>query len=100
MGLLTSFLSDALHLLVTGLDVLCFFVVVRLLAHHLNFPGLTAFDNVGRPLVRWSVTHAQRGLDRINPRNRSEQTLLAYGLLIAATIRFLLAAVAAALSAA
>jgi hypothetical protein len=98
MSLLPSLLNDALHLVVTGLDVLCFFIVVRLLAHHLSFPGLTAFDNVGRPLVRWFVARVERGLDHISQRSRPEQTLLAYGLLIAATLRFCLAALAASLS--
>ena len=99
MGLLAGVLSDAVRLVITGLDVLCFFIVVRLLTRRLSFPGLAAFDNVGRPLVRWFITHLQRGLDHVSPGGRSEQTLLAYGLLIAAALRFCLAAFAAALSA-
>jgi len=99
MSLLASLLSDAVRLVITGLDVLCFFILVRLLTRRVSLPGLTAFGNVGRPLVRWFITHLQRGLDRVSPGGRSEQILLACGLLIAATLRFCLAALAAGLSA-
>jgi hypothetical protein len=99
MDLLANLLGDALHLVVMGLDVLCFFVVVRLLVYHWSHPGLSAFDNIGRSLVRWFVAHLERGLCHISSGNHSEQTLLVCGLLIAATMRLSLAAVAAALSA-
>ena len=98
MSLLAHFLSDAVRLVITGLDVLCFFIVIRLLAHYLSFPGLTASDDVGRHLASWFVTHLERGLDRVSPKRRSEQTLLAYGLVIPVTLRFCLAALAAGLS--
>ncbi len=98
MALLVSLLSDALCLTITGMDVLCFFIVVRLLARHLSLPGLTAFDNVGRPLVRWFIAHVERGLNRISPRNRSEQAVLACGLASVAMLRFCFAVIATVLS--
>jgi molybdopterin/thiamine biosynthesis adenylyltransferase len=98
MGLLPSVLGSVAHLAVTALDVVCFFILVRLLACRLSFPGLAAFASAGRPLVNWFVTQLERGLKPISARRPSEQTLLALGLLAAATIRFFLAALAAVMS--
>jgi len=83
MSLLLTLLCGCVHLLAMALDVLCFFILVRLIASRLPHPLLTAFERAGRPLVQRVTARLQGGLDYLGLGRWSEQTLVACALLAA-----------------
>ena len=51
MLILPLFFASIVHLMATGLDVLSFFVVVRILAQRWPRRPVLAFDQVGKPVT-------------------------------------------------
>ena len=79
-----------------GLDIVGFFVVVRVVALHWCIRPLLAFDQVGRPLVDPLVTAMQRVIpaDWLGQEPRRTRLVTAATLLAVAVCRFALNGVA------
>ena len=79
-----------IHLLITAIDILSFFVLARLLSYKCRYQWLQAFDAVGKPLIEWYGAAAQTFINRFNRKVNSKQALLAWGLLFLVVIRWIL----------
>jgi hypothetical protein len=75
-----------------AIDVVCFFILIRLLSRRFKHPWLTALDHAGEPLIRCLADHLGSVLPRLGVRLSSEHRLLAWGFLFAAVLRLSLVA--------
>ena len=92
MDLFWGLVSGLIYLVVMAIDVVCYFVLIRLLFRRFKHPWLTALDHAGEPLIRCLVDHLGRMLPRLGARVFSEHRLLAWGVLFAAVLRLSLVA--------
>ena len=82
MGIFGNLFFGLLYFAVLFIDVMSFFVLVRLVSSWRSYPWLARFDTVGQPLVNWFTTACvQKGLDRLGQKNWSDKTILVVGLL-------------------
>ena len=92
MRLIEALCVAVVGLVSLGLDIVGFFVVVRLLTLHWRIPLLLAFDRVGQPLVDPLVTAVQRAIpnDWMGQEPRRTRLATAATLLVVAVCRFAL----------
>lgn len=92
MNVFPGLVSGLICLVVMAIDVVCFFILIRLLSRRFKHPWLTALDHAGDPLIRCLVDHLSRMLPRLGVRVLSEHRLLVCGFLFAAILRLSLVA--------
>lgn len=92
MGLFEALFIPLVRLLTLGLDIVGFFVVVRVVTLHWCIRPLLAFDQVGRPLVDPLVTAMKRVIpaDWLGQEPRRTRLATAATLLTVAVCRFAL----------
>lgn len=76
MGIMTNLLLGFVHLVLLALDIICFFVIVRMLCHRVDRVWLKTFDSVGGPLVDLYVNYLQKAIKHISSKTFSQAALL------------------------
>ena len=79
-----------MYLPLIAIDVLIFFVIVRLLRCKWTIPCLEAFDTTGTPVVDWFSDHIERILSRLSNKTFSQITQLSIGTSILILVRIFL----------
>ena len=82
--------AGLIYFLIIGIDVLSFFIIVRVIRPHWSPSLLVAFDSAGKPLLDWLITRLKKVLPRQGQTNISEQKLLGIGFLALLITRYLL----------
>lgn len=92
MGLFSNLILSLIHFTLIFIDVLFFFVVVRMLCYRRQCRWLNALDSAGKPLVDWLTGYIQKGVGHINHKIYSQKALLVIGMLTLMFARFFLVA--------
>ena len=92
MSILINFLLSFAHLVLLALDIICFFVIIRMLCHRINRSWLNTFDSVGGPLVDLYVSYLQKAIKRISSKTLSQAALLNIAMLTLVIARIFLIA--------
>lgn len=96
MRLIEALCMAVVGLVSLGLEIVAFFVFVRLVTMHWRFRPLLAFDRVGQPLVDPLVATAQRAIptDWVSRDPQHTKLVTAVTLLVVALSRFAINSVA------
>lgn len=92
MGIIQNLIYAFVHLMVTALDILSFFFVVRILCQRWNPAWLHYFDSIGKPLVAWFTKNIGNIMGRIGRKPVTEKGLMAIGLLALLLTRLMVVA--------
>lgn len=92
MGLFSSLLLSIVHLMLLAIDILSFFILVRLLCYGWHAGWLKALDTTGKPVVDWFIDYVQRIATHLTTTKYSQRAQLAAGMLVLVLIRSLLVA--------
>jgi len=92
MGILINLLLSFVHLVLLALDIICFFVIIRMLCHRINRSWLNTCDSVGGPLVDLYVSYLQKAINRISSKTFSQAALLNIAMLTLVFARIFLVA--------
>ena len=90
MGLFENMAVSTLNSLLIGMDIVCFFLFVRLLSCRFNAAILTAFDRTGKPLVDWVMRFSERTIAQFISRPLTVPQLIAVQLFILWLLRWLI----------
>lgn len=94
MGLFTDLILSLVSLILLAIDIIFFFVLVRMLSLRWCTPWLVAFNSTGKPLVDWFISQLQTRIGRITSKSYSDKALLVAGMVILIFVRFFLGTVA------
>jgi hypothetical protein len=92
MGIMTNLLLGFVHLVLLALDIICFFVIVRMLCHRVDRVWLKTFDSVGGPLVDLYISYLQKVINRISSKTFSQAALLNIAMLTLVIARIFIVA--------
>ena len=92
MGLFMSLIFSIVHLTLLALDIICFFVIIRMLCHRVDRVWLKTFDSVGGPLVDLYVSYLRKAINRISSKTFSQAALLNIAMLTLVIVRIFLVA--------
>jgi hypothetical protein len=92
MGILINLVLGFVHLVLLALDIICFFVIIRMLCHKINRPWLNTFDSVGGSLVDLYVSYLQKAINRISSKTFSQAAWLNIAMLTLVIARIFLVA--------
>ena len=92
MSILINLLLSFAHLVLLALDIICFFVIIRMLCHRINRSWLNTFDSVGGPLVDLYISYLQKVINRISSKTFSQAALLNIAMLTLVFARIFLVA--------
>ena len=90
MGLLTILIQSMSHLFLIGLDVVIFFVLIRLARLKWHHNLLAAMDSLGTPIVGWFSLTVKAVLKKTGAKSLTENTVLILGLLLLCIVRIVL----------
>ena len=93
MGIMTNLLLSFVHLILLAIDIICFFVIIRMLCHRINRTWLKTFDSVGGPLVDLYISSLQKTINRISSKTFSQPALLNIAMLTLVIVRILIVAI-------
>lgn len=92
MGIMTNLLLSFVHLVLLALDIICFFVIIRMLCHRVDRVWLKTFDSVGGPLVDLYISYLQKVIKRISSKTFSQAALLNIAMLTLVIARIFIVA--------
>ena len=92
MIILTNLLLGFVHLVLLALDIICFFIIIRMLCYRINRSWLNTFDSVGGPLVDLYVSYLQKTINRISSKTYSQTALLNIAMLTLVMARIFIVA--------
>lgn len=92
MALIENSLAGAMNLVCVGMDIVCFFLFIRLLSCRFNAAILTAFDRTGKPLVDWFMRFSERTVAHFTSRPLTVPQLIAAQLFTLWLLRWLIVA--------
>lgn len=92
MGLFENMAVSTLNSLLIGMDIVCFFLFVRLLSCRFNAAILTAFDRTGKPLVDWVMRFSEQTVAQFTSRPLTVPQLIAVQLFTLWLLRWLIIA--------
>ena len=75
-----------------AIDILFFFMLLRLLCYRFDASWLSTFASVGKPLVDWSTNYIKKAANCFSRKIYTERSLLAIGMITLFFVRFFLAA--------
>ena len=90
MGLFQNIAVSALNGVMVGMDIVCFFLFIRLLGCRFNVEILTAFDRAGKPLVDWVMRFSERTVAQFISRPLTVPQLIAVQLFTLWLLRWLI----------
>ena len=90
MGLFQNIVVSALNGLLVCMDIVCFFLFIRLLSCRFNAAILTAFDRTGKPLVDWVMRFTQKTVAQFTSRPLTVPQMIAVQLFILWLLRWLI----------
>ena len=93
MGIFMSLVLSIVHLTLLALDILCFFVIIRMLHSKLNWTWINTFDGVGGSLVDLYVSHLQKIINRVGTKRFSTPALLNIAMITLVIARIFLIAI-------
>ena len=93
MGIMTNLLFSFVHLILLALDIICFFVIIRMLCHRINKTWLKTFDSVGGSLVDLYISYLQKMINRVSTKRFSTPALLNIAMITLVIVRILIVAV-------
>ena len=93
MGLVENVIVSVLNGVMVGMDIVCFFLFIRLLSHRFNSAILTAFDRAGKPLVDWVMRFSERTVAQFISRPLTVPQLIAAQLFTLWLLRWLIVSV-------
>ena len=76
MGIFMSLILSIVHLTLLALDIICFFVIIRMLRYRVNWAWVNTFDGVGGSLVDLYVSYLQKIINRVSSKRFSTPALL------------------------
>jgi hypothetical protein len=89
MGLIQNCILSGIHILLIGVDILFFFLLMRMLAYRWRPRWLIVINASGEPVALWFMGHIADKLRRLRIDVSSEPALLFIGMLVLGTIRML-----------
>ena len=92
MGLVENVVVSVLNGVLIGMDIVCFFLFVRLLSCRFNAAILTAFDRTGKPLVDWVMRFSEQTVAQFTSRPLTVPQLIAIQLFTLWLLRWLIIA--------
>ena len=93
MGIFMSLIMSVVHLTLLGLDILCFFVIIRMLCQKINRTFLKTFDSIGGSLVDLYISYLQKMINRVSTKRFSTSALLNIAMITLVIVRILIVAV-------
>lgn len=93
MGMFMNLILSIVHLILLAMDILCFFVIIRMLRCRLNWAWITAFDGVGGSLVDLYISYLQKIIKRISTKRFSTPALLNIAMVTLIIIRIIVVAI-------
>lgn len=91
LGLLESSFLAMIHLTLVGLDIIAFFLVIRLLTLHWPIAMFLAFNRAGAPLIDPMMTTLARAMPGIGNRQAVRARMIEATTLLAGVVAFRLA---------
>jgi len=92
MGLFMYLILSFVHLLLLALDILCFFVIIRMLRSRLSYIWIKTIDDLGGPLVDLYVSYLQKTINRISTKRFSTPGFLNIAMITLVITRIFLVA--------
>ena len=92
MGIFTNLILSVLNLVFIAIDVLTFFVMVRIACYRWNTRWLRTIDSAGNRLIGWFTEHVRKAMSLISNRIYSQRTILVIGTISLVFARLILAA--------
>jgi hypothetical protein len=92
MIIMTSLLLSLVHFILLALDIICFFVIIRMLNRKVDRVWLKTFDSVGGPLVDLYISYLQKVINRISSKTFSQAALLNIAMLTLVIARIFIVA--------
>ena len=92
MGLFTNLIFGIISLLLTVIDILCFFLLVNILCLRLNIGWLNNLKSVGNPFVEWFMCHIEKILKKFSCKAFSRTSLLNIGMITLVFLRIFIVA--------
>lgn len=89
MGILTVIIVTCLNFVCVGIDILTFFLIVRIALTKWTIEWLVPFDSAGSKLVDWFSEYVKRWWQRATAKTLTLQARLAIGLMGLLVLRFL-----------
>ena len=93
MGIFMSLILSIVHLTLLALDIICFFVIIRMLRYRVNWAWVNTFDGVGGSLVDLYVSYLQKIINRISSKRFSTPALLNIAMITLVIVRILIIAI-------
>ena len=93
MGIFMRLILSIVHFTLLALDILCFFVIIRMLRSKLNWAWIKTFDGVGGPLVDLYISYLQKTIDRVGTKRFSTPALLNIAMITLVIVRILIVAI-------
>jgi len=93
MGIFMSLILSAVHLALLALDILCLFVIIRMLHSRFNCAWINTFDGVGGSLVDLYISYLQKIINRISTKKFSVPALLNIAMITLIVIRIIIVAI-------
>jgi len=93
MGMFMYLILSFVHLFLLALDILCFFVIIRMLRSRLSYIWIKTFDDVGGSLVDLYVSCLQKIVNRVSTKRFSTPGLLNIAMITLIVIRILIVAI-------
>ena len=93
MGLFMYLILSFVQLSLLALDILCFFVIIRMLYSRLSYTWIKAFNDVGGSLVDLYVSFLKKTITRLSNKKFSVPALLNIAMITLVIVRILIVAV-------
>ncbi len=92
MGILNVIIAICFNLVCVGIDILTFFLIVRIVLTRRTIGWLVPFDSAGSKLVDWFSEHVKRWWKQATSNTLTPQGCLAVGLIGLSILRFVIVA--------
>ena len=93
MGIFMRLILSLTHFVLLALDILSFFVIIRMLRYKLNYVWINTFDGVGGSLVDLYIRSLQKIIGHVSTKNFSTPALLNIAMITLVVVRILIVAV-------
>jgi hypothetical protein len=91
MEMFISLFLLPVRLSLTAIDIISFFVIIRMLRHKLDYAWIRAFDQAGGSLVDLYISLLEKLISRVSNRRFLAQGMLNIAIILLAAVKILIA---------
>ena len=93
MGIFMRLILSLTHFVLLAIDILCFFLIIRMLHTRLNWAWIHTFDGVGGSLVDLYISYLQKTVAHFSSKRFSSVALLNIAMITLVVVRILVVAI-------